>query len=135
MLQINKEAFFKLTSISEAQYPNEACGVLLGNSDLNQVKDVCNLPNLVGETDSFRIDSLDYLMIEKWAQHHHLDVIGFFHSHPDAAAILSEEDKTYMIPKLNYCITSVASDGTKQVKTYFRQNIWEGIEELEINVK
>ena len=135
MLQINKEAFFKLTSISEAQYPNEACGVLLGNSDLNQVKDVCNLPNLVAETDSFRIDSLDYLMIEKWAQHHHLDVIGFFHSHPDAAAILSEEDKTYMIPKLNYCITSVASDGTKQVKTYFRQNIWEGIEELEINVK
>ncbi|WP_405373683.1 Mov34/MPN/PAD-1 family protein [Pseudobutyrivibrio sp.] len=135
MLQINKEAFFKLTSISEAQYPNEACGVLLGNSDLNQVNDVCNLPNLLGETDSFRIDSLDYLMIEKWAQHHHLDVIGFFHSHPDAAAILSEEDKTYMIPKLNYCITSVASDGTKQVKTYFRQNIWEGIEELEINVK
>lgn len=135
MLQINKEAFFKLTSISEAQYPNEACGVLLGNIDLNQVNDVCNLPNLVGETDSFRIDSLDYLMIEKWAQHHHLDVIGFFHSHPDAAAILSEEDKTYMIPKLNYCITSVASDGTKQVKAYFRQNIWEGIEELEINVK
>lgn len=135
MLQINKEAFFKLTSISEAQYPNEACGVLLGNSDLNQVKDVCNLPNLVAETDSFRIDSLDYLMIEKWAQHHHLDVIGFFHSHPDAAAILSEEDKTYMIPKLNYCITSVASDGTKQVKAYFRQNIWDGIEELEINVK
>lgn len=135
MLQINKEAFFKLASISEAQYPNEACGVLLGNIDLNQVNDVCNLPNLVGETDSFRIDSLDYLMIEKWAQHHHLDVIGFFHSHPDAAAILSEEDKTYMIPKLNYCITSVASDGTKQVKAYFRQNIWEGIEELEINVK
>jgi len=135
MLQINKEAFFKLTSISEAQYPNEACGVLLGNIDLNQVNDVCNLPNLLGETDSFRIDSLDYLMIEKWAQHHHLDVIGFFHSHPDAAAILSEEDKTYMIPKLNYCITSVASDGTKQVKAYFRQNIWEGIEELEINVK
>ena len=135
MLQINKEAFFKLTSISEAQYPNEACGVLLGNIDLNQVNDVCNLPNLVAETDSFRIDSLDYLMIEKWAQHHHLDVIGFFHSHPDAAAILSEEDKAYMIPKLNYCITSVASDGTKQVKAFFRQNIWEGIEELEINVK
>ena len=135
MLQINKEAFFKLTSISEAEYPKEACGVLLGNSDLNQVYEVCNLPNLVGETDSFRIDSLDFLMVEKWAQHHHLDVIGFFHSHPDAAAMLSEEDEMYMIPKLNYCIASVDRKGTNQVKVFFRQNVWEGIEELELDVK
>ncbi len=133
-MRMSKELFLRLALISRNQYPNEACGILLGNSETSRVDTVCEPRNIFKTADEFEIDSLAYLKIEKCAEKNGKDVVGIFHSHPDAAAVPSEMDKQYMIPGLNYFISSVDCTGMKQLKAYTRKATDGEVIELEYKV-
>jgi len=108
-------------------YPNECCGILLGR-EVDRAKEVSEavpLKNLRTEPDKaqavlpleapgresernrFLIDPLEQLKVEKDARARGLDVVGYYHSHPDHPARPSNYDRDHAWPWYSYLIISV----------------------------
>ena len=124
----------------EEKYPAEACGILLGKrfEDIIVITNCIFLENNTAasmQDSHFSIDPLKLYEYEKTCADDGNEIIGFYHSHPDAKAFLSHEDKKYMIPEQLYLIFEV-----KDGKTLHR-NVWKksiednSIERIKIKVK
>jgi proteasome lid subunit RPN8/RPN11 len=116
-------------------YPVECCGVLLGKLEGNakHVTEVEALKNLrqdvsraqeflpvddpASETERnrFLIDPLDQLRVEKEARAKGLEVLGYYHSHPDHPARPSLYDREHAWPWYSYLIVSVERGRAKDV--------------------
>jgi proteasome lid subunit RPN8/RPN11 len=106
-MKISKALLAQIHQHLEAGYPNEACGVMLGEAvTVNEVVSAGN-----ERTDSARnrylIDPLGYMKIERVADKRGLQVLGIYHSHPDVAARPSQFDLDHAWPNLSYLIVSV----------------------------
>ena len=106
-MKISRSLLSQIHQHLEADYPNEACGVMLGNAGV--VTEVVAAGN--ERTDSARnrylIDPLAYMKIERDADKRGLQVLGIYHSHPDVAARPSQFDLDHAWPNLSYLIVSV----------------------------
>jgi proteasome lid subunit RPN8/RPN11 len=111
------------------EYPSECCGVLLGLADgsAKRVREVVALRNLrhdaaraqeflpladpwrESERNRYLIDPGDLLKVEKDARQRGLEVLGYYHSHPDHPARPSEYDREYAWPWCSYVIINVAA--------------------------
>lgn len=77
--------------------PREACGLLIGRRahgcvEVVEVREARNLAADRAEA-RFELDPLDHLAAEEHAAARGLEVVGVWHSHPDAPARPSEEDR------------------------------------------
>jgi proteasome lid subunit RPN8/RPN11 len=92
-------------------YPEECCGVLLGKtSDLERfVLDVVEIDNSSPQqrTRRFIITPEDYRKAEVEAAGKGLDILGFYHSHPDHPARPSQFDLDHAFPSWSYLIIGV----------------------------
>jgi len=97
----------------ESAYPNECCGFLVGEVDktgAKTVKDVRAIHNSREDGEQyhrFLITPEDMMRAEQAARSMKLDVVGFYHSHPDHPAAPSEYDKDHALPFYSYVIVSV----------------------------
>jgi len=96
-LKIAEALHKQLQQHGEATYPDECCGVLLGQfDDLGDklVKAVVPCGNT--RTDSlanrYNIDPAELVRIQRWAMLAGHDIVGFYHSHPDHPAYWSDTD-------------------------------------------
>ncbi|MFN3421945.1 MAG: M67 family metallopeptidase [Armatimonadota bacterium] len=84
---------------SKMVYPNEGCGILVGKreGEIWQVSRAVPVPNRNEERsrDRFEISPKDYLRVEKEARRDGLDIVGFFHSHPDVPPYPSLTDAQF----------------------------------------
>ena len=46
------------------------------------------------------------------------EITGFFHSHPDAPAVMSEENEENAIPSMLYLLASVTKDGCEKMRLW-----------------
>lgn len=106
---------------SQATYPEEGGGLLLGRFDDARaiVREVRVLPN-TWEVDAekrrrYLIPSRVMLREEREADARGLDVVGYFHSHPDHPAIPSEFDRDHALPNWSYVIVSVHDGQAREV--------------------
>lgn len=80
-------------------YPNEGCGILVGKreGEIWIVHRSVPVPNRNEERarDRFEISPKDYLRVEKEARQDGLDIVGFFHSHPDVPPFPSATDAQF----------------------------------------
>ena len=111
----------------ESAYPEEACGLLLGNNlkDRKLVTDVLKVTNIREEGtrhNRYMLAPQEYLMGELLAEKRGLEVIGVFHSHPDHDACPSEIDLEFAIPGFVYLITG-----------FVKNHVPEGKQTTEIN--
>jgi proteasome lid subunit RPN8/RPN11 len=123
---------------SAREYPSECCGMLLGNvdDDAKEVMEVVPLTNLrhdpsraqellplddqSRETDKnrFLIDPLDQLRVEKDARKRGLEVLGYYHSHPDHPARPSIYDRDHAWPWYSYVIIAVEQGTPKDLTSW-----------------
>ncbi len=91
---------------AKAAYPGECCGILLGKTAKNsgkgeiEILETREAPNLVqGEQKStrFEADPLFLYQVEREIEGSGLEIVGFYHSHPDCEAIPSREDAEKMV--------------------------------------
>jgi proteasome lid subunit RPN8/RPN11 len=87
----------QLRQHGEATYPNECCGVLLGELDEAGQKVVSDLVSCGNtRTDSsanrYRISPTELVRIQRDAMLAGHDIVGFYHSHPDHPARWSVTD-------------------------------------------
>ena len=86
-----------LLSHARAGYPHEVCGVLVGTAGAGaaRVARVVAVPNR--ETESprvrYQIAPEDLIAIQRAARSDGLDIVGYYHSHPDHPARPSETDR------------------------------------------
>jgi proteasome lid subunit RPN8/RPN11 len=117
MLRIEYSDYEALRAHGEQTYPNECCGVLLGKSitepgiaSMNSVQQIVRAGNT--RTDSahnrYHIAPQELVKIQRQARTAGLDIVGFYHSHPDHPAQWSKTDfaEAHWIG-CSYIITSV----------------------------
>ncbi len=109
-------------------YPHECCGALLGRdseaADANVTREVLALYPLVNRRDDsprnrFAVTAEDVLDADRAAQKQGLEVIGWYHSHPDHPARPSQYDQDHAWPWYSYVIVSV-DNGSPQKMTSWR---------------
>ncbi len=90
-------------------FPHECCGALLGRE--NVVQEAFALPNTTeeGPRRRFLVRPADYRVAEKRAREQGLDLLGFYHSHPDHPAVPSQYDLDHAWPSFSYVIVSVTA--------------------------
>jgi proteasome lid subunit RPN8/RPN11 len=110
-LKIREELLRRIHAHGVETYPHECCGALLG-SDSDSGREVLDLLPLANRRDDsprnrFEVTADDVRMADKTAREKHLDLIGWYHSHPDAPARPSEYDREHAWPWYSYIIVSV----------------------------
>lgn len=101
-----------------ATYPEECCGVLIGSSrregsdqemELALVQQVLSIENERQDSrhNRFLITPETVLAAHRQARAAGLDVLGYYHSHPDHPAKPSEYDREHAWPGMSYLIVSV----------------------------
>jgi proteasome lid subunit RPN8/RPN11 len=113
MLKLSYANYEALRAHGEETYPHECCGVLLGKAapDGNSVHEIVRAGNT--RTDSahnrYNIAPEELVKIQRRARKLSLDIVGFYHSHPDHPAMWSSTDfaEAHWVG-CSYVITAVA---------------------------
>ena len=112
MLFLSEEILKGIREHGAEDYPNETCGAMLG-VDGEGDREVRALFPLVNRRDDsprnrFSVTADDVRGAEKAATQQGLELIGWYHSHPDHPASPSEFDREHAWPWYSYVIVSVA---------------------------
>jgi proteasome lid subunit RPN8/RPN11 len=100
-----------LQAAARSGYPEEVCGVLLGR-DADGARAIVRVTPVANERSDERqrrylIPPDALLRIERESAQEGLDVVGFYHSHPDHSALPSDYDRTHAWPWYSYVIVPV----------------------------
>ena len=127
MLRLDSRPIEVIRQHAVRKYPNECCGVLLGSAEgeAKQVREVVPLRNLrsdpkrseellpltdpehESERNRYLIDPIDLLRVIKDARSRRLEVVGYYHSHPDQPPQPSAHDRALAWPGYSYLIVAV----------------------------
>jgi proteasome lid subunit RPN8/RPN11 len=134
-LKVSAEIAAQIRNHGAETYPHECCGALLGRDAdttgavaaeprLFAAREIFALFPLVNRRDDsprnrFSVTSDDVRDAEKAAREKGLEVVGWYHSHPDHPAKPSQYDRDHAWPWYSYIIVSVAS-GKPQDMTSWR---------------
>lgn len=103
-------------------YPEECAGVLVGmdTGGMKVVVDVWRADNTHegAREKRFLIEPLKIKEFEETARERDLDILGFYHSHPDHPAEPSEYDRDHAWPYYSYIITSVSGEEIKDTNSW-----------------
>jgi proteasome lid subunit RPN8/RPN11 len=124
MLFLSSELEADIRIAGEAAYPDECCGILLGeidNDDNKIVKQIEAINNAREDGEKyhrFLITPEDMLHAEQTARVAKQEVIGFYHSHPDHPASPSDYDREHALPFYSYVIVSVEKGRAKEIASW-----------------
>jgi proteasome lid subunit RPN8/RPN11 len=120
MIQLSENLQGEIAAHGERDYPHECCGLLLGSlaSDgvktFREVYPISNAREEQAKRNRFLIRSDELMRGERYAQTKGLEVLGFYHSHPDHPAVPSQYDLDHAWPMFSYIVISV-SEGAAMV--------------------
>jgi proteasome lid subunit RPN8/RPN11 len=96
MLKLGQSLYQSIRRHGEETYPQECCGVLLGQIDDDQrvVTSIVRAGNTRVDSpqNRYRIDPKELIRIQRQGRERGQDIIGFYHSHPDHPAQWSQTD-------------------------------------------
>ncbi len=64
----------------------------------------------------------DVLRAERYAREKKLDVVGYYHSHPDDQAVPSQYDLDHALPVWSYVIASVIEGKVVDIRSWEMEN-------------
>jgi len=113
MLLLSEEIVQGIRNYGAQDYPNETCGAMLGieGDGGREVRELFPLTNRRDDSprNRFSITAEDFREAERQAAARGLEVVGWYHSHPDHPARPSEYDREHAWPWYSYVIVSVAA--------------------------
>ncbi|MCL4511140.1 MAG: M67 family metallopeptidase [Bacteroidetes bacterium] len=136
---MTKESVRQIEQHGEHTYPEECCGILLGvNKDgVQKVETVIELDNNQDENRRrrFFVTPKQYLQAERMAVERGLELLGFYHSHPDHPAIPSAFDTEHALPCFIYVIVSVAEGKAKSMTAWLLSGTRERFDERSLSIE
>lgn len=115
MIQLTPEHRSEIAAHGERDYPHECCGLLLGSFDGDQLKvaaeiyPISNAREEEAKRNRFLIRPEELMRGERYAREKQLEVVGFYHSHPDHPAVPSQYDLEHAWPSYSYIVVAVAA--------------------------
>jgi len=116
---IRAECAEKIRAHGVETYPNECCGALFGRDSsgtegAGRPREILGVFPLVNRREDsprnrFSVSARDVIRAEKAAIESGLELIGWYHSHPDHPARPSEYDREHAWPWYSYILVSVRS--------------------------
>jgi proteasome lid subunit RPN8/RPN11 len=96
VIRLPPEMAQRIREAARAAYPEECCGLLIGHREgdrlvIGEIAESVNLS--ASPRDSFEIDLRLRLTLQKALRGTGRDIVGHYHSHPDAPAAPSERDR------------------------------------------
>lgn len=90
-------------------FPHEVVGILAGDRATNRVSRVEPLVNERADAahNRYKVSGLVLMRAEQRLQDEGLEIVGYYHSHPDHPAQYSDYDRDHALPNLSYVIVSV----------------------------
>ena len=135
MIRIEKEAWEAMLAHARQAYPKECCGIMLGSDgDPRHVRLAIPCSNAYeGEQkDRFLIDAKDQLLADRRARELGMDVLGFFHSHPDCDAYFSATDLKYSWPWYSNVVMSIQNGDFHHARSFIANAEQTGKQEEEL---
>ena len=127
MILLTQKVISEIAEHAERDYPYECGGMLIGrfDDDRKTVTEIVPLENAREEEarhNRVLILPKDVLRAEKYAREQKLDVVGYYHSHPDDHAIPSQYDLDHALPVWSYVIASVMEGAAVDVRSWEMEN-------------
>ena len=126
-LGIGRELAEQIGRHGAETYPHECCGALLGRDAAADAADAARevlalFPLVNRREDSprnrFSISVDDVRAAEDAARGQQLEIVGWYHSHPDHPARPSEYDREHAWPWYSYVIVSVQSGAPQEMTSW-----------------
>ena len=113
MIRIERAALVRMHAHAARGFPHEVVGVLAGDRASNTVTRVERLVNERADRthDRYEVGGLLLMRAEQRLNRAGLEVVGYFHSHPDHPARYSDFDRDHALPNMSYVIVSVLGGG------------------------
>jgi len=115
MIAITEQLLTEIREHGIRDYPYECCGLLLGHFDadrkvVTETYPISNAREESAKRNRFLITPEELMKGERYARQHNLEVVGFYHSHPDSPAVPSQYDLEHAWPTYSYIIVSTSAD-------------------------
>jgi len=115
MITIANEQLNEIREHGVRDYPYECCGLLLGRfraegKVVTEAYPISNAREESAKRNRFLIEPKELMRGEQYARSRDLEVVGFYHSHPDSPAVPSQYDLEHAWPTYSYIIVSTRAD-------------------------
>jgi len=113
MLQLTLNHQEEIAGHGERDYPYECCGLLIGrfadqgSKVVIETYPISNAREEAAKRNRFLIRPEELLRGEQYAAKRSLDIVGFYHSHPDHPAVPSQYDLEHAWPAYSYIVVAV----------------------------
>src|SRR5260370_34879517 len=123
MIALAEQHLAEVRQHGERDYPYECCGLLIGHfangrKVVLETYPISNAREEEAKRNRFLIQPEELLEGERYAREKGMDVIGFYHSHPDCPAVPSQYDLDYAWPTYSYIIVSVNNERAEDLLSW-----------------
>ena len=127
MLKLSRQIENEIRQAGADAYPNECCGIMFGSGEgddhaVKSLRPIVNAREDGEQYHRFLITAEDMMQAELEARRLGLEIVGFYHSHPDHPAKPSDYDRDHALPFYSYIILRVA-EGRPELMTSWRLQI------------
>ena len=139
MITLDEQHLTEMRQHGERDYPFECCGLMLGRFENNSQKvvletyPISNAREEAAKRNRFLIRPDELMRGEKYARAKGLDVVGFYHSHPDDRAVPSKYDLDHAWPTYSYIVVSVEKGQAVDLQSWEMEADRSRFNEEEIN--
>jgi proteasome lid subunit RPN8/RPN11 len=123
MILVNDEQLVQMRAHGERDYPYECCGLMLGKFEggpkkVLEMYPISNAREEEAKRNRFLIRPEELMRGEKYARAQGLDVVGFYHSHPDDVAVPSQYDLEHAWPTYSYIVIAVEKGRAADLRSW-----------------
>lgn len=124
----------------ERAYPNEGCGLLVGQGEavMRVLERVPADNRRVPEGAAARrylIDPDEYRRVSRAVSQRGLEIVGVYHSHPDAAATPSAYDREHAWPWYCYLIVGIRRGVAREARAWRLRDDRSGFDEHSLEIE
>ena len=127
MISLQETHLDEIRRHGERDYPFECCGLMLGRfaegrKVVVETYSISNAREEEAKRNRFLIRPEELMRGEKFARQKGLEVVGFYHSHPDERAIPSQYDLDHAWPTYSYIVVSVEQARAVDLRSWEMEN-------------
>lgn len=127
MIELNQKVVEAITAHAERDYPHECGGMLIGKFEDGKKTVFETFPLQNAREEEARHNRVlilptDVLKAERYARENKLDVVGYYHSHPEDKGVPSQYDLDHALPVWSYVIASVISGKVVDIFSWEMEN-------------
>jgi len=136
-LRLTRDLLQMISAQGEEAFPHECCGFLLGSANgesrtVGLLQPAMNEREDAARHNRFLITAENYLAAQKEAESRDLEILGFYHSHPNAPARPSQYDEDHAWPWYSYVIVSVRDGAASETTSWVLRDDRSGFDEQQI---